>query len=267
MGEDVYTHGHSDVVVAAHSRRTAAEAAAFLLPRIDPGMRILDFGCGPGSITSGLAGHAAPGTVVGIDASADVIAIARERAGPAKNLEFAVASVYELPYPDGSFDAAYGHQVLQHLSAPIRALTEVRRVLKSGGLLGVRDADYGTMTHHPHYEQIERWLKMYHQVARANNGEPDAGRRLPEWVRAAGFVDLETTSSVWTYATPEERSSWAELWASRMTGSHFAGRAEELGIATREEIATIAAGWQSWAAEPGGWFAFIHGEVVAVNPE
>lgn len=265
--QEIYTHGHDPVVVAAHAKRTAAEAAAFVLPLITPGMHLLDVGCGPGSITVGLGEHVGPsGSVIGIDNSPESVALAVGAAGDVGNVTFETASVYELPFADDTFDAAYGHQVLQHLIDPVAALREVRRVLKPGGVIGVRDADYGTMTHHPTCPSIDTWLQLYHTVARANGGEPDAGRRLPQWVSAAGFVEPTVTSSVWTFATSDERQSWAQLWASRIMLPRFADRAVALGICEHIEIAGIASGWHRWAGEPDGWFAFIHGEVTAIKP-
>src|SRR3712207_7201034 len=61
------------------ARRTAADAAAFLLPHLRPGMRLLDAGCGPGTITVGLAGAVQPGEVVGIDPDAGRLEQARDR--------------------------------------------------------------------------------------------------------------------------------------------------------------------------------------------
>jgi ubiquinone/menaquinone biosynthesis C-methylase UbiE len=264
--EEVYTHGHHPVIVAAHAERTAAEAAAFVLPRLQRGMRVLDIGCGPGSITAGLAEHVGEsGSVVGIDNSEEAVEIASATHAAASNLTFETASAYALPFADASFDVAYGHQVLQHLVDPIAALREVNRVLRPGGLIAVRDADYGTMTHHPRYPEIKTWLKLYRKVARANGGDPDAGRRLHQWVRGADFTEIEVTSSVWTYATPSERRSWANLWARRIMLPRFADRAVELDLCEYMEIAALASGWRRWASEPDGWFAFIHGEVVGVK--
>ncbi|MBM4270241.1 MAG: methyltransferase domain-containing protein, partial [Deltaproteobacteria bacterium] len=167
---DTYTHGHHESVVSQHRKRTAAEAAAFLLPHLRSGMRLLDVGCGPGSITVGLAEAVAPGDVVAIDLSADVLDEARAHAAEKglSNVRFEHGDVYRLPWPDGSFDAVYAHQVLQHLERPIDALREMRRVLAKDGVLGVRDSDYGTSTWSPPNERIARWLDVYHAVARAN---------------------------------------------------------------------------------------------------
>jgi ubiquinone/menaquinone biosynthesis C-methylase UbiE len=258
---EVYSHSHQPVVLASHGSRTAEEAAAFLLTHLKPGMRVLDIGCGPGSITVGLARYVAPAETIGVDQSDEALDAARSLAVGRNvgNAHFEQADVYELPFEEASFDVIYGHQILQHLADPVAALTEARRVLRSGGYLAVRDADYGTMTHHPHDPALDRWLQMYHEVVRSNGGEPDAGRRLMEWVRAAGFVHLHPTASTWLYATPGEREDWAELWAGR--------RLQEPGTSAygshRDE--TIEA-FQRWAAHPDGWFAFIHGEVLARKP-
>ena len=128
------------------SRRSAGKEAAFFLPQLRPGMRLLDCGCGPGSITLGLAAAVAPAPVVGVDLNAADIAAARALATRrgVSNVSFVVASVYALPFPDATFDAAFAHALLQHLGEPGRALKEVRRVLRPGGVAGLSDADYGS---------------------------------------------------------------------------------------------------------------------------
>lgn len=258
---EFYTHGHSRPVVQAHSRRTVADSAQFLVPHLCPGVDLLDFGCGPGSITADLASHIGPsGKVVGVDANREALDIA-ERDAAAPNVEYVQASVYELPFPNGAFDIAYGHQILQHLGDPVSALREIRRVLRPNGLVAVRDADYGSMTHYPHYPELDRWLDTYQRVARANGGEPNAGRRLHEWVAEAGFSSIRISVSSWQYTTPEQRKTWADLWSGRIQVARFAERAVEL--APNVDIPALAAAWTSWANEPYGWFAFMHGEVVA----
>ena len=90
-----------------------------------------------------------------------------------------------------SFDVAYANQVFQHLTDQPRALSEMRRVLKSGGLLCVRETDYATMSPAPKFPEFEEWSSLYHRVAYQNGAEPDAGRYLARWVREAGFADYE----------------------------------------------------------------------------
>ena len=121
---DRYTHGHHESVVQAHARRRAEVEAWFLLPRLRPGMRLLDAGCGPGTVTAGLARAVAPGEVVGIDVAPGVLDHARAHAAGegVGNVTFGEGDVYALDHPDASFDAVYANQLLQHLTDPVRAL-------------------------------------------------------------------------------------------------------------------------------------------------
>lgn len=259
-----YTHGHHPSVVAQHARRRAEVEAWFLLPRLRSGQRLLDVGCGPGTVTSGLARAVAPGLVTGLDAAPDVLATAREHAAETglANLEFVEGDVYALDYPDDTFDIVYANQLLQHLSDPVAALQEMHRVLRPGGLLGVRDADYATMQPYPKFPEFERWNALYHQVAYANNAEPDAGRVLPSWARAAGFAQIETHPNV-VLLEGEEARIWGEAWSQRILHSAVADQALEYGLASQAELDTLSAAWLRWSAQPEALFMFIQIAVLA----
>src|SRR5437667_10374530 len=77
---DTYLHGHHDSVLQSHRWRTAENSAGYLLPWLAPGARLLDIGCGPGTITAGLAGRVQAGWVIGIDATAEALPAARAEA-------------------------------------------------------------------------------------------------------------------------------------------------------------------------------------------
>ncbi|MEU5271381.1 class I SAM-dependent methyltransferase [Streptomyces hygroscopicus] len=260
----VYTHGHHESVLRSHTWRTAANSAAYLTGHLKPHMRILDIGCGPGTITADLAELVPQGQVTGVDAEGSVLERARsvaEERGLA-NVSFAVADVHALDYPDDSFCVVHAHQVLQHVGDPVGALREMRRVCAPGGLVAVRDSDYAAMTWYPSVPELDGWLDLYHQVARANGGEPDAGRRLRSWALEAGFTDITSTATAWCYATEEERAWWSGLWADRTVASAYARLAVDGGHATEEELRAIADAWRTWGEAPDGWFAVLHGEIL-----
>ena len=263
-----YTHGHHESVVAQHRKRTAVEAAAFLLPHLRPGMRLLDVGCGPGSITLGLAQAVAPGEVLAIDLSADVLdgarALAAERG--VRNVRFEPGDVLDLHYPDGSFDVVYAHQVLQHLARPVEALSQAKRLLAPGGIVAVRDSDYGTCTWSPPHAALKRWLEVYHAVARANRAEPDAGRFLHGWLHEAGFDTIALSGTTWTFPGYDTVESWGTSWAARTVGSNLATNAIDYGIATREELEGIAAGFRAWCRAPAAFFSIGHVEALGRRP-
>jgi hypothetical protein len=119
------------------------------------------------------------------------------------------------------------------------------------------------MTWYPDDERLHRWLALYRAVARGNRAEPDAGRRLVSWARAAGLTELTSTASVWCYSSPEERAWWGGLWAERITASALAEQAVSRGLATRDELGVYAEGWRWWSRQDDGWFAVLHGEVLA----
>lgn len=264
---DVYTHGHHESVLRSHRWRTAENSAAYLLPSLERGQSLLDVGCGPGTVTIDLATRVAPGEVVGIDASTAVIEDARKAAAEAgvTTVTFDVADAYELPFPDDHFDVVHAHQVLQHLTDPVAALREMRRVAKPGGVVAVRDADYSGMTWFPASPGLDEWLALYHEVTQANGAEADAGRRLLGWVRDAGFdpSGIVPGAGVWCYATPDERAWWSGLWADRSVASNFAAQAIEHGLADEVGLELLADAWREWGLNDDAWFTVLHGEVLA----
>ncbi|CAM5272327.1 2-methoxy-6-polyprenyl-1,4-benzoquinol methylase, mitochondrial [Streptomyces cyaneofuscatus] len=184
----VYTHGHHESVLRSHRWRTAANSAGYLLGELRPGMAVLDVGCGPGTITADVAALVAPGRVTAVDTGPGILeqaaAVAAERG--LDNVEFAVADVQALDFPDDSFDVVHAHQVLQHVGDPVQALREMRRVCRPGGVVAARDSDYAAMAWYPETPGLAEWQEVYRRVARANGGEPDAGRMLVSWARQAG---------------------------------------------------------------------------------
>ena len=260
-----YTHGHSAAVLSAHSRRGAADSAAYLLAHLRAGMDLLDVGCGPASITADLAERVAPGRVVGLDAAAGALEAARatlRERGLSEQVELTCGDIMALPFEDTSFDVVHAHQVLQHLADPVGALAEMRRVTRPGGIVAVRDAVYSAMTWFPEPAGMEQWRSVYMATARANGGEPDAGSRLLSWARAAGFTDVAASASTWCYATPADRTWQSQTWAQRCLTS-FGPRAVELGLADGADLETMAQAWRQWGDSEDAWFVVVHGEVLA----
>jgi SAM-dependent methyltransferase len=260
----MYTHGHHESVLRSHRWRTAENSAAYLLPHLRPGQALLDIGAGPGTITMDLAALVAPGRVTATEISDDALALSRAEATArdVTTVDFTVADVHALPYPDDSFDVVHAHQVLQHVADPVRALTEMRRVCRPGGVVAARDSDYDRFAWFPAVPELDEWLALYRGTARANGGEPDAGRRLHHWARLAGFTDLTPGASVWCYASAEDRRWWGTMWADRVLESDMARQALAAGSATDADLQRLSAGWRSWSDSPDAWFTILHGEIL-----
>lgn len=265
MQTERYSHGHHESVLRAHTWRTAENSVGYLLPHLRPGASLFDVGAGPGTITVDLARRLAPGRVVGVDASADVVAQAQAHAAAegVTNVTFATADAYRLDAADGSFDIVHTHQLLQHLARPVDALREFRRVAGPDGLVAAREVDYAGIIIHPHIPALDDWLDLLLRMGRTNGGEPSAGRRLKAWARAAGFADVAVSASTWLFETDEQRAWWGGSWADRALHSSYADHALEQGIADRADLERISAGWREWAASEDGWLLMPHGEILA----
>ncbi len=260
-----YTHGHHASVLRAHAWRTVENSAAYLVPHLAPGSDVLDVGSGPGTITVDLARRVSPGRVVGLDASEDVVAqaTALAEAEGVRNVEFTAGNAYALDFPDDSFDIVHAHQVLQHLADPVAALREMRRVTRPGGIVAARDVIYLSASWFPLLPGLEEWMRIYQGVARSNGGDPNAGRALKALARRAGFVDVESTASIWCFSSREDREWWGGAWAERAVASSFAPQSIEAGVASREDLESVSHAWTAWVEDEDAWFSMPHGEIIA----
>jgi SAM-dependent methyltransferase len=247
--------------------RSVTNSAAYLTPRLRPGLSLVDVMSGPGTITVDLARRLTPGAVLGVDSSPERVA---QGAGLAfdegvRNVEFVVGDVYDLPVADASVDIVHAHQVLQHLANPVAALREMRRVLKPGGLVAARDACYGGVTWYPKLPGLAEWLRVYRSVHSFSGGDPDAGAVLKAWAREAGFTEVTSSATVWCFASQPEREWWGGSWAERVTEPDFLAPAIESGAARLADLHEIGAAWQQWVQDPDGWFGLPHGEILAIR--
>ncbi|MCJ1283316.1 hypothetical protein MMC26_002644 [Xylographa opegraphella] len=261
-----YSAGHHPSVLRSHAWRTAANSAAYLLPHLRPTMTILDIGCGPATITCDLATHVLSGHVTGIDTTEDIISTARATASSRgiHNATFETGDIMALKYADATFDVVHVHQVLQHVSDPVGALREMRRVTKPGGIVAARESDFEAMAWWPDVEGMKAWQQLYMRVARKSGGEPDAGRRLAAWARAAGFAKerVQSSAGTWCYGTEEEVRWWSGMWAERTVKSGFAKTAVEGGFVDERGLEDVARVWREWGSKKDAWFVMVHGEVI-----
>lgn len=263
-GPDTYTHGHQDAVLRSHRWRTAQNSAAYLIPLLGRGQRLLDIGCGPGTLTTDLARLVAPAEVIGVDVDESVVAEATAHAAASgvSNVRFTVGDFRVIDLEPASFDVVHAHQVLQHLRDPVGALDHMATLARPGGVVAVRESDYSAFRWAPDSVGLDRWLDLYLEVTSRNGAEANAGRWLLRWAHQAGLMDVNYSSSTWTFATAEDRTWWADLWAERCVSSSFAHQAIEYGVSDSAELSRLAQHWRAWAAEPDGVFIVLHGEVI-----
>jgi len=263
--QEPYTFSDDDAFTKKlHASRTAAHQAAFFLPYLQPGMDLLDCGSGSGSITVGLAQVIAPGQVTGIDISEAEVARAREKAAAEgiANLRFEVGNVYKLAFPAESFDALFAHNVLEHVSEPLKALQEMHRLLKPGGVIGIRDVDMGGTIFCAASELVPQYPLLHEAVWKGVGGDPRIGRRLRGLLHEAGFVDIAASASFEVYGDRQGLRFLSQVVTSRFEEPGFLRQVVEQGLAGRERLEEIKAAWQVWPEEPDAFAAVAHCEVV-----
>jgi ubiquinone/menaquinone biosynthesis C-methylase UbiE len=260
-----YAHGYDTALTLKfHASRTAATHARFILPYLRPGIHVLDCGCGSGAITLGLAQAVRPGQVTGIDVAAVEIERGWRRAQEeaVDNARFEVGNVCDLGFPDRSFDVVFAHNVLEHVGEPGRALKEMRRVLKLGGIVGLRDVDIGGNLISPTDERLGEWLGLMEAVWEAQGGHPRLGRRLRGLLHEAGFVDVIASASYDYYGEPEALRFIGQIAASRCEEQDFIEQVLKRGLANRQRLAEIQSAWIRWTEQPDAFCAIAHGEVL-----
>jgi arsenite methyltransferase len=155
------------------------------------GERILDIGCGPGFYCAELAEEVRPsGSIVGVDASASMLALAQRRCAELANVELLEGEATALPVADGSFDAALSVQVQEYLPDVAASLAELLRVLKPGGRALIWDIDWATASVSGEPERSERILRAWDE----HLANPFLPRTLTRELRAVGFDDVEMTA-------------------------------------------------------------------------
>jgi ubiquinone/menaquinone biosynthesis C-methylase UbiE len=261
-----YPLGYEPVTTEYFGMRSAARQAAFFLPYLGAGLSLLDCGCGPGTITADLAEMVAPGEVLGIDIEPSQIQAARSHAAGRglSNIRFEVADLYDLPVSPDYFDCIFLHGIVEHLHEPTRALREARRVLKPGGILGLRNGAVSANLVDPTGTGLQQLLDLYSQLCYRDGGDPEFGRSQVAALNEAGFMHIRASASYdcWT-ETPEVTQRSAKGLAAMLREGGLGSQAIALGLADRVWLERTASAIESWANNPAAFAAEAWCEAVA----
>ena len=249
--DECYTPGLRESSVAFMANRSVETHAGFFLPHLSSGLSVLDLGCGPGSITAGLAAAVAPGPIIGIDQGAEQLDQARQRCAQLglDNVRFEHGSCYQIALPDQSVDRVFSHALVEHLADPPHALTEIRRVLRPGGIVGLCSPDWGGFILTPPSTALDDALHAYQELQRHNGGDPLAGRKLGTYLACAGLAQIRTDARYERYTD------------STHIASYLATQLNDAGDSIHAHTL------QAWATTPGAMFAQAWISATAIRPE
>ena len=267
-----YTMGYGPEFRKMLERRNAADCAAHLLPHLRPGMRLLDLGCGPGTISVGLAEAVAPGTVDGVDMEETQVEMANAaaKAGGHDNASFRTGDATDLPFDDASFDVVHCHALLNHAPATQAVLAEVKRVLKPGGLFAAREV-FGDSSFVEPARDIggiigETVWATFLKLLAANGGHPQMGRELKAAFVEAGFVDVRASASFETYDTADDLAFLHGLIVGWFFSPLTMAAAIKNGLASEEQFERWRRSLDEWMDEPGAFAAFAWGAAIGRKP-
>ena len=262
-----YTMGYSDEFLQLLDRRNATNSAGYLLPRLKPGMRLLDLGCGPGTITVGLSEAVSPGEVHGIDMEESQVGLAQSAAetGGHSNVTFHVGNALSLPFEDDFFDVVHAHAVVMHIPDTAGVLSEVKRVLRPGGIFASRDLIAESSFIEPGSEGLREAWTVFTNLMRGNGAHPEIGKELKGILLDAGFADVHCSASFDSYGNPEDLAFYYAFIIDWFFSEQLIDRVSSLGIASREKFAFWRSELDKWREAPGAFGALAFGEYVARN--
>ena len=263
-----YTMGYSEEFLQLLTRRSAQSCAAHLLARLRPGQSVLDFGCGPGTLSVGLAEAVHPGELHGIDMEASQIEMARAAAtaGGHDNMKLRTGDVTSLPFEDDCFDVAHGHAVLMHVPDTHAALSEVRRVLRPGGRLGCRELIGSSCFFEPGLDDLNSGWDTFSHLLSANGGHPQMGRQLKGALQNAGFVDVEAGAEFEFFGSAEDIDFFHGFVNGWFCSPATVDAAVEHGLAKRQWFEAWRLTLDRWKNEAGAVAAIGWGYALARSP-
>lgn len=244
---ETYTPGQTPSATAFMAERDLDSHGFFLSPFLQRGFHVLDAGCGPGTISTGIASAVFPGTVTAVDLSQAQVEFARRQSEGREivNIHFATASAYELPFADETFDLVFSHALLEHLVEPRKALREFHRVTRPGGFVAVCSPDWDEFEVRPYPIRVRNAMRAYRNLQEANGGNTRAGEHLHEWVADAGFTPLTHEHWIEEY---EDASRIAEYLAHQLDRAGQAEHAKALREWAEQPEARFRQCWKYAAA-------------------
>lgn len=221
----LYLHGAEASEQARLETQARLLGGAEFLPRLSPGMQVLDVGCGTGAIAREVAAKVTPGQVVGVDREVAQLTAARSFAGDLANLRFEQANVLSLPFSKNTFDGVYCRFLLEHVADPMQAVSEMVRVVKPGGWVCALEWEPDTIVNYPDSPVFRQIWQAIYALQASLGADPWIGRKLYSLFGGAGLKRVRAMGRIWTVTAAQSENL-------RL----YVGGAREIIRQTREQL-------------------------------
>ncbi len=251
----------SNVDTSRWGKRRLADDAKFLVPLLEKGMCVVDAGCGPGSMTLGIAEQVAPGWVIGVDTKADRLATAYHliRESNLENVHVHIGDAAALAIRAGTVDVVFANGLIEHLDAPAVAVEAFSRVLKAGGLVALRSPDWGAIILEPTSPTLLASIDLRNCWQRHHRGEPQAGRKLKGLLHAAGFSDITVRAE----AVNEAPADFRDYMHRILRDPELETLSKRYGWANSAELSDMISAWTTWATHPDAFVSSFWCHAIA----
>ncbi|MGW4486009.1 class I SAM-dependent methyltransferase [Amycolatopsis sp. NPDC004368] len=210
--------GYARDAASKRAARTAVERAAFAHALFTPGMRVVDLGCGRGTITLGFS------------------------AGES-TMDYFEIDPLDLPFPTSSADVAFSHALLERVPDPLAVLAELHRVLRPGGRLALSTSDWGRARLRPKTANVDAALRGYYLLLRRSGANPFAGRSIATQVSDSGFTEVITRT--------RHRSDLAYRDLATFVEQSLAAALADPAHPDRDQLTSAARSAYSWTRTAG----------------
>lgn len=210
--------GYTRDAASRSAARTAVERAAFAQALFTPGMRVVDLGCGHGTITLGFGSGQS-------------------------TVDYVVTDPLDLPFPTSSADVAFSHALLERLPDPTGVLAELHRVLRPGGRLALSTSDWSRARLRPKTANVDAALRGYYLLLRRSGANPFAGRTIAEQVSDSGFIEVVTRT--------RHRSDLVYRDLATFVEQALAKALADLDHPDRDQLTSAARSAYSWTRTAG----------------
>lgn len=264
-----HTYGFDDFIVDTMKRHTAEANAGYLLPHLKPGHRLLDFGCGTGTVSVGLADAVKPGEMHGVTMIEPRVRAARELAarGGHDNAAFHLAETLPIPFEDDYFDVAHCHNILMSFPDPLIALSELRRVLKPGGLLGCRELLCEASFSFPDDGALARSWEIFTDLLELNFRHAQIGKELKWLLIQSRFEKVQMSADYDVYSEPEDMEYIRDVFLKWFLSDDTMDTAIANGAATPQLRDSVRDYYHNvWMDDPGAMLAVAHGVAIGYKP-